>query len=60
MSPNTPPRQYTVAEAAKYLKLCKDAVYDLAAERKIKSRRKGPRKGRIFFLRTDLDDYLQG
>jgi excisionase family DNA binding protein len=60
MSPITPPRQFTVVEAAKYLKLCVDAVYDLAAKRKIKSRRKGPRNGRIFFLQVDLDDYLQG
>jgi excisionase family DNA binding protein len=55
-----PPRQYTVPEAAKYLKLCKDAVYEMAAKRRIKSRRKGPRKGRIYFLQSDLDDYLQG
>jgi excisionase family DNA binding protein len=60
MSSNHSPRQYNVKEAAKYLKLCADAVYDLAAKRKIKSRRKGPRNGRIFFLQQDLDDYLLG
>lgn len=54
----TPPRQYDVKEAAKYLKLCDDTVYDLAAKRKIKSRRKGARNGRIYFLQQDLDDYL--
>lgn len=54
-----PPKQYTVKEAAKYLKLCADAVYDLVATRRIKSRRKGPRKGRIFFLQSDLDQYLE-
>lgn len=54
----TPPRQYTVKEAAKYVRLCVDAVYELAANRKIKSRRKGPRNGRIYFLQKDLDDYL--
>lgn len=58
MQPTPPPRQYTVAEAAKYLKLCVDTVYDLASTRKIKSRRKGARNGRIYFLRKDLDDYL--
>jgi len=60
MQPIIPPRQFTVREAAKYLSLCADAVYDLVAKRKIKSRRKGPRNGRIFFLREDLDQYLQG
>ena len=55
-----PPRQYTVAKAAKYLNLCKDSVYDLVKNRKIKSRRKGPRNGRIYFLKSDLDDYLEG
>lgn len=54
----TPPRQFTVEEAAAYLGLSKDAVYDLAANRQLKSRRKGPRKGRIYFLQQDLDDYL--
>lgn len=58
MQPITPPEQFTVAEAAIYLKLSEDTVYDLAACRTIKSRRKGPRKGRIFFLQTDLDEYL--
>lgn len=58
MQSNSPPRQYTVTEAAKYLKLCRDAVYEMAAKRRIKSRRKGPRKGRIYFLQQDLDDYL--
>jgi excisionase family DNA binding protein len=58
MSTITPPRQFTVAEAADYLLLSKDAVYDLAATRRLNSRRKGPRKGRIFFLQADLDDYL--
>jgi excisionase family DNA binding protein len=58
MPPIAPPKQYTVKEAAKYLKLCTDAVYDLAANCQLKSRRKGPRKGRIYFLQQDLDDYL--
>jgi excisionase family DNA binding protein len=58
MPPITPPRQFTVAEAAKYLGLSTDAVYDLAANCQLKSRRKGPRKGRIYFLQQDLDDYL--
>jgi excisionase family DNA binding protein len=58
MPPNTPPRQFTVAEAAKYLKLCKDAIYEMAAKRQIRSRRKGPNKGRIYFLKSDLDGYL--
>lgn len=56
----TPPRQFTVAEAAQYLQLSADGVYDLAATRKIVSRRKGPRNGRIFFLQQDLDNYLLG
>lgn len=60
MSPNHPPRQYSVKEAAEYLKLGSDAVYDIAARRQIKSRRKGPRNGRIYFLQQDLDAYLMG
>jgi len=52
------PRQYTVAEAARFLKVCQDTVYDLVKGRHIKSRRKGPRKGRIYFLESDLRDYL--
>jgi|GEM_PF-3069928 len=59
MPPIVPPKQYTVKEAAKYLKLCTDAVYGIAANREIKSRRKGVRKGRIFFLQEDLDQYLK-
>lgn len=58
MSTIIPPRQFTVAEAADYLSLSTDTVYDLAANCQLKSRRKGPRKGRIFFLQQDLDDYL--
>ena len=54
----TPPRQFDVKEAAKYLKMCSDSVYDLVGKRKIKSRRKGPRNGRIYFLQSDLDAYL--
>lgn len=56
--PPIPPKQYTVKEASKYLRLCADAVYELVSKRKITSRRKGPRNGRIYFLRQDLDDYL--
>ena len=47
-----------MAEAATYLKLHPRTVYDLIAEKQIPSRRKGPRKGRIFFLADDLDAYL--
>lgn len=67
MSTIPPPRQFTVAEAAEYLLLSKDAVYELAASPKLKSsrpklksHRKGPRNGRIYFLQQDLDDYLNG
>lgn len=54
------PRQYTVAEAAEFLRLHPSTVYDLIRDRLIKGRRKGPRKGRIYFLRPDLDAYLDG
>lgn len=52
--------QYSVAEAAECLGLCPDSVYDLVKKRQIRSRRKGPNNGRIFFFRCDLDDYLDG
>ncbi len=54
------PHQYSVAEAAVHLGLCKDSVYDLVREQHITSRRKGPNRGRIFFFESDLDDYLDG
>jgi excisionase family DNA binding protein len=57
-NPGAGPRQFTVAEAALYLEVHPQTVYDLTAGKKIRSRRKGPRKGRIFFLQCDLDDYL--
>lgn len=52
------PRQFSVAEAALYLEVHPQTVYDLIARKQIRSRRKGPRKGRLFFLQCDLDDYL--
>ncbi len=57
---NSGPRQYSVAEAALYLKIHSQTVYELAAAKpkQIRSRRKGRKKGRIFFLQCDLDDYL--
>lgn len=58
MNITTGPRQYSVAEAANHLKLHPRTVYELIAAKQIQSRRKGPRKGRIFFLDADLDAYL--
>lgn len=52
--------QYSVAEAAERLGLCPDSVYDLVKTHQIRSRRKGPNKGRIFFFEEDLTDYLDG
>ena len=53
------PRQFTVAQAAQYLGLHSRTVYELAMSPKmLRARRKGPRKGRIFFLQKDLDAYL--
>jgi excisionase family DNA binding protein len=54
------PRQYTVLEAAEYLELHPSTVYSLVAESLIQHRRKGPKKGRLFFLEEDLQDYLIG
>lgn len=53
------PPQISVAEAAFYLSLHPQTVYELAAVKQIRSRRKGPKKGRIFFLQCDLDAYLE-
>ena len=57
---NTPigPRQYSVLQAAEYLRLHPRTIYELAQEKQIKSRRKGPRRGRLFFLEDDLEAYL--
>lgn len=52
------PEQYTVAEAAHFLELHPRTVYDLVAAEQIRFRRKGRKKGRIFFLECDLLDYL--
>jgi excisionase family DNA binding protein len=49
-----------VLEAADYLELHPSTVYTLIAERLIQHRRKGPKKGRLFFLEEDLQDYLMG
>lgn len=57
---NIGPRQYTVAEAAIYLKLHSQSVYDLVARNLLTSRRKGVKSGRIYFLQTDLDEYIEG
>jgi len=54
------PRQYSVLEAAEYLELHPSTVYTLVAERLVQHRRKGPKKGRLFFLEEDLQDYLMG
>ena len=54
------PRQYSVQEAAEYLQLHFITVYNLIQAGMIDYRRKGPRKGRLFFLEEDLDDYLSG
>lgn len=54
------PRQYSVLEAAQYLRLHYQTVYDLIRDRLIEHRRKGRRRGRIYFLQQDLDDYLNG
>ncbi len=56
----TGPRQYSVQEAAEYLQLHSRTVYDLIQAGMIDYRRKGPRKGRLFFLEQDLDAYLSG
>ena len=53
------PRQYSVMEAAEYLQLHYQTVYDLIRDRLIDHRRKGRRKGRIYFLLQDLDGYLE-
>ena len=59
--PINAPRQFTVAQAAQYLGLHSRTVYELAMSPNIlRARRKGPRKGRIFFLQKDLDAYLEG
>lgn len=55
---NSGPRQFSVAAAALYLEIHPQTVYDLIAQKLIRYRRKGPRKGRLFFLKCDLDDYL--
>lgn len=57
---HTARKQYTVAEAAIHLSLCEDSVYDLVRKDLITHGRKGPNKGRIFFFKEDLDDYLGG
>ena len=54
------PRQFSVIEAAEYLRLHPRTVYALIEEGLIRHRRKGPRKGRIFFLERDLEDYITG
>jgi hypothetical protein len=54
------PIQYSVLDAAAYLGLHPDSVYDLVKKDLIRSRRKGPRKGRIFFYESDLIAYLDG
>lgn len=56
----TAPRQYSVLEAAKYIKLHPQSVYDLVRDDLIEHHRKGRRRGRIFFLQEDLDAYLRG
>jgi len=54
------PRQFSVADAALYLEMHPQTVYDLAAGKQIRSRRKGPKKGRLYFFQCDLDAYLEG
>ncbi len=54
------PRQYSVLEASKFLELHSSTIYTLVAERLIQHQRKGPKKGRLFFLEEDLQDYLMG
>jgi len=54
------PRQFSVADAALYLEMHPQTVYDLAARKQIRSRRKGPKKGRLYFFQCDLDAYLGG
>jgi excisionase family DNA binding protein len=56
----TVPRQYSVLEAAEYVGLHPRSVYDLIRDDLINHRRKGRRRGRIFFLQEDLDAYLMG
>lgn len=53
------PHHYSIIEAANYLQLHSQTVYELARSRQINHRRKGQRKGRIFFLLEDLDTYLE-
>lgn len=55
---STGPRQYTVTEAAQYLQLHPQTIYELVRAKLICHRRKGPKKGRIYFLQVDLDEYL--
>lgn len=54
------PRHYSVIDAAAYLELHPQTVYALINEDLIQHHRKGPRYGRIYFLKEDLDAYLQG
>jgi len=54
------PRQYSVQEAAEYVGLHPQSVYDLIRDGLINHHRKGRRRGRIFFLQEDLDGYLRG
>lgn len=54
------PLQYSVLEAAEYVGLHPQSVYDLIRDGLIDHHRKGRRRGRIFFLQEDLDGYLRG
>ena len=53
-------KPYDVRGASEYLQLCRKVVYALAAAREIGHYRVGQpgRRGKIMFLRADLDAYL--
>lgn len=56
----TGPRQYSVLEAAEYVGLHPQSVYDLVRDDLIDHHRKGRRRGRIYFFEEDLTAYLTG
>jgi excisionase family DNA binding protein len=54
------PCQYSVLEAAEYLRLHYQTVYGLIRDDLIDHHRKGRRRGRIYFFEEDLNAYLTG
>ena len=53
------PPHYSVVDAAEYLSLHPSSIYTMIETGRITYRRKGPRKGTLFFLQADLDAQLE-